>query len=88
MIGRRGGELWVWAASVSEGTSMIHTATSAQRAHQKNRAFDPVELDGIVIWFDREIEIDEVRIWWTPFTGFDVTWPARLGSSGTPSVLS
>jgi hypothetical protein len=80
MIGIRGGQLWVWAGSVSGDTAMIHTATSAQRAHQKDRAFERVDADGVIVWLERDMAIDDVLIGWTLFTGFDVTWPQTMRS--------
>jgi hypothetical protein len=76
MIGRRGGELWVWTSPVGAEQAVIRTST---RPHY-DRAFDRVSLTGVVVWFERGLAINDAEIGWTPFTGFDVTWP------GTPSV--
>jgi hypothetical protein len=73
MIGRRGGELWVWAAPMGDA-AMIRTSTSGRN----DRTFDPVRLDGVVVWFEQYMAIDDVTIGWTPFTGFDVTHPETL----------
>jgi len=73
MIGRRGGELWVWSSPVGE-VAMIRTSTSARH----DREFDRVKLAGVVIWFEQGVALDDVRIGWTPVTGFDVSWPGTL----------
>lgn len=60
------------------GDSSIRTSTS----RRGDREFDKIDLDGVVVWFDRDLLIDDVRVGWTPLTGFDVTWPwtATAGS--------
>ena len=73
MIGRRGGELWVWTAPMG-GAAMIHASTSPR----DDRAFERVDLDGIAVWFEQDMAIDLVTIGWTPLTGFDVTWPGTI----------
>ena len=73
IVGRRGGELWVWVASVGRD-SIIRTSTSAHDDHP----FDRVELDGIVVWFEQGLALGDVNIGWTPMTGFDVTWPGTI----------
>jgi hypothetical protein len=74
MISHRGGELWVWTSPMGEGAAMIRTSTKAQ----PDRRFERVKRDGIVLWFEAGIAIDDVKIGWMPFTGFDVTWPGTL----------
>ena len=64
MIRRRGGELWVWAAPTGGG-AMIRTSTSGRN----DRPFDPFRLDSVVVWFEKDMAIDDVTIGWTPFTG-------------------
>lgn len=77
MIGRCGGELWVWTSPVGE-VAVIRTST---RAHH-DRAFDRVARNSVVLWFEEGMAVDDVKIGWTPFTGFDVTWP------GTPTAFN
>jgi hypothetical protein len=56
------------------GTAMIRTSTSGR----SDRTFDPVRLDGVVVWFEQDVAIDDVLIGWTPLTGFDVTSPGTI----------
>jgi hypothetical protein len=77
MIGRRGGELWVWAAPLG-GEAIIRTSTSGRN----DRTFDPVRLDGVVVWLEHGMAVEDVTIGWTPLTGFDVVGPWTLKSEG------
>jgi hypothetical protein len=77
MIGRRGGELWVFTSPVG-GEAMIRTSTSGRN----DRTFNPVRLDGVVVWFEEDMALDDVTIGWTPLTGFDVVWPGTLKMEG------
>jgi hypothetical protein len=50
------------------------TSTSGRN----DRPYDPVRLDGVVVWFEKDMAVDNVTIGWTPLTGFDVTWPGTI----------
>ena len=79
MIKRRGGELWVWGAPVGDRTLLIRTSTSLR---DRGARFEYVEADGVRLWFERELPIYDVRIGWTPVTGFDVAWPGIVIAGG------
>ncbi len=79
VIKRRGGELWIWAAPLSGRTLLIRTSTSLR---ERGVRFECVESDGVRLWFERELPIYDVRIGWTPVTGFDVAWPGTLSAIG------
>jgi hypothetical protein len=68
MIGRRGGELWVWAAPLG-GEAIIRTSTSGRN----DRTFDPVRLDGVVVWFEQGMAVEDVTI------GLDAAHRVRRG---------
>lgn len=79
LIRRRGGAVWVYGAPLGDREEvLIRTSTSGG----DDREFEQINLDGIVVWLDRNLEIDDVRIGWTPLTGFDVTcpWTATAGN--------
>jgi hypothetical protein len=78
-IRRCGGELWVWGISVgSSGTALIRTSTS----RHEHVPFERVVCDDVTVWLQQGFAIDNIRIGWTPLTGFDVTWPGTIASLG------
>lgn len=77
-IHRHGGQLWVWGSPVG-GDTMIRTSTSAGPAGVE---FDRIRVGDVLVWFDPDLGIDDVKIGWTPMTGFDVTWPGTTSAAG------
>ena len=84
MIAHRGGELWVWTSPMGQEATVLRTSTKAR----PDRVFERVKRDGIVVWFERGTATDDVRIGWTPLTGFDVTWPGTLSVIDSSSAGS
>ena len=76
----RGGQIYVWGAPVGDsGSALIRTST---RSRPRYVDFERVDYDGLVLWFDAGLHIDDATIGWTPFTGIDVTWPYTIQSLG------
>ena len=77
-IRRPGGTVYVWGTSVGgkSGSALVRTSTGSRPPGVQ---FDRIDLDGITVWFDRELVIDDVAIGWSPFSGgIDVTWPETI----------
>jgi hypothetical protein len=77
-IRRRGGTVYVWGKTVGgkSGSALVRTST---RSRPTGVQFDPIERDGITVWFDRELVIDDVAVGWSLFSGgIDVTYPDTI----------
>jgi hypothetical protein len=59
-------------------SAIIRTSTTPTNTN----AFHRLEQDGLILWFHRDLQIYDVRIGWTPVTGFDVTWPGTTSAGG------
>ena len=78
-IKRRGGQLWIWLMPMGHSeTGLIRASTSKPSGIE----FEGSQHDRIVLWVAPDFPIDEFRVGWTPFTGFDVTWAGTPNSPG------
>ena len=72
---RRGGQLYVWSSSIGgkSGSALLRTSTRRRPAGVE---FQRLELNGLTLWFDASLAIDNVELGFSPFAGgIDVTWP-------------
>jgi hypothetical protein len=72
---RRGGQLYVWGSSIGgrSGTALLRTST---KHRPTDVDFEQLETDGLTLWFDKGLTIDNVELGFSPFAGgIEVTWP-------------
>jgi hypothetical protein len=72
---RRGGQLYVWASSIGgkSGAGLLRTSTKRRPPAVE---FERIEQDGLTLWFDTGLTIDNVELGFSPFAGgIEVTWP-------------
>ena len=68
----------MWGTSVGSesGSALLRTSTKHPPADVE---FEQLERDGLTLWFDKGLVIDDVEIGWSPLAGgIDVTWPKTI----------
>ena len=79
---RRGGQLYVWGSSIGgkSATALLRTSTRHRPAGVE---FVRLEQDGLTLWFDKGLIIDNVEIGFSPLAGgIEVTWPGVIPTLG------